>query len=150
MNTVPSPTSRSGKRIYLSFWDVFWALVSPIIALYLRDALIIYPPDWSAIGLYWVHQRGIRPAGFFLIQASGRLQPQFFRAGSNRHCGSNFVRDASDLRAAVYDNSTEWHSAVNAADPWSNIGSWTDWHKDDCAHDVRWRLWVARISKSCR
>ena len=34
---VHSPTSRSGSRIYLSIWDLFWALVSPILALHLRD-----------------------------------------------------------------------------------------------------------------
>jgi hypothetical protein len=34
---VHSPTSRSGSSIYLSIWDLFWALVSPIAALYLRD-----------------------------------------------------------------------------------------------------------------
>ena len=89
MNTVPSPTSRSGKRIYLSFWDVFWALASPIIALYLRDALIIYPPDWSAIGLYWCISAAFALLAFF----SFRLQDGFNRNFS--------VQEAIDIAEAI-------------------------------------------------
>ena len=39
---VPSPSSRSGTRVYLSFWDLFWAVVSPVLALYLRDPGIVF------------------------------------------------------------------------------------------------------------
>ena len=53
---VHSPTSRSGRRnsSYLSVWDLFWALVSPIVALYLRDIDIQSNADWSVIANYWV------------------------------------------------------------------------------------------------
>ena len=89
MNTVPSPTSRSGKRIHLSFWDVFWALTSPIIALYLRDALIIYPPDRSAIALYWCISAAFALLAFF----SFRLQDGFNRNFS--------VQEAIDIVEAI-------------------------------------------------
>ena len=50
---VPSPTSRSGSRIYVSFWDLLWALVTPIMALYLRD-IDPFHADWGVVGYYWV------------------------------------------------------------------------------------------------
>jgi hypothetical protein len=53
---VHSPTSRSGSRIYLSIWDLFWALVSPILALHLRD--VDLNADWSVIANYWVLSAG--------------------------------------------------------------------------------------------
>jgi hypothetical protein len=34
---------------YLSLWDLFWALVSPILALYLRDVDLQFDADWSAV-----------------------------------------------------------------------------------------------------
>jgi hypothetical protein len=37
---IPSPTSRSHKRIYLSLWHLTWAVGSPLLALYLRDPTI--------------------------------------------------------------------------------------------------------------
>src|SRR4051794_8098889 len=34
---VLSPSSRAGKRVYLSMWDLLWAVASPLVALYARD-----------------------------------------------------------------------------------------------------------------
>ena len=62
---VHSPTSRSGRRIYLSIWDLFWALVSPIVALYLRDIDIQSNADWSVIANYWVLSAGFAIVAFF-------------------------------------------------------------------------------------
>jgi lipopolysaccharide/colanic/teichoic acid biosynthesis glycosyltransferase len=50
---VPSPTSRSGSRIYVSLWDLLWALVTPIIALYLRY-IDPFHADWGVVGYYWL------------------------------------------------------------------------------------------------
>ena len=44
---LPSPTSRRSKKVYLSIWDVFWALLSPLAALWLADALVLAQQDWS-------------------------------------------------------------------------------------------------------
>ena len=46
---VHSPTSRSGSRIYLSIWDLSWALTAPVLALYLRDPNVIFNSDSSAL-----------------------------------------------------------------------------------------------------
>ena len=48
---VHSPTSRSGSRIYLSIWDLFWALVSPILALYLRDIAFNRTPTGACLSI---------------------------------------------------------------------------------------------------
>ena len=50
---VPSPTSRAGK-IYLSVWDLLCALASPLLALALRDSLILTQADWSVAVTYWL------------------------------------------------------------------------------------------------
>src|ERR1041385_7791772 len=47
------PTSRSNKKIYMSVWDVFWALISPPIALYLGDAIAFTSQNWGIVAIYW-------------------------------------------------------------------------------------------------
>jgi lipopolysaccharide/colanic/teichoic acid biosynthesis glycosyltransferase len=86
---VPSPTSRSGKRIYLSLWDLFWALASPILALYLRDADIVFRADGNVIGYYWLLSSGFALLAFFAF----RLQD-----GITRHFS---VQEALDIAEAV-------------------------------------------------
>jgi lipopolysaccharide/colanic/teichoic acid biosynthesis glycosyltransferase len=86
---VPSPTSRTGKRVYLSLWDLFWAVVSPLIALYLRDAEILRQPDWTVVGYYWVLSSGFALVAFFAL----RLQD-----GMTRHFS---VHEALDIAEAV-------------------------------------------------
>src|SRR2546429_2017871 len=84
---VPSPSSRSGNRIYLSLWDLFWALVSPILALYLRDVDV--NADWSVIASYWVLSAGFAILAFFAF----RLQDGMTRYFS--------VHEALDIAEAV-------------------------------------------------
>jgi lipopolysaccharide/colanic/teichoic acid biosynthesis glycosyltransferase len=84
---VHSPTSRSGSRIYLSIWDLFWALVSPILALYLRDVDV--NADWSVIANYWVFSAGFAILAFFAF----RLQDGMTRYFS--------VHEALDIAEAV-------------------------------------------------
>ena len=86
---VHSPTSRSGSRIYLSIWDLFWALVSPIAALYLRDIDIQSNADWSVIASYWVLSAGFAILAFFAF----RLQDGMTRYFS--------VHEALDIAEAV-------------------------------------------------
>src|SRR5256886_16832995 len=86
---VHSPSSRSGSRIYLSLWDLFWALVSPILALYLRDADLQFNADWSAVVYYWVLSAGFAILAFFAF----RLQDGITRYFS--------VHEALDIAEAV-------------------------------------------------
>ena len=46
------PTSRSNKKIYMSIWDVFWALASPPIALYIGGALAFTQQNWTMVSIY--------------------------------------------------------------------------------------------------
>src|SRR5262245_18710416 len=86
---VPSPSSRSGKRVYLSLWDLFWALVSPLLALHLRDVDILFRDDWGAVGYYWVLSSGFALLAFFAL----RIQDGMTRYFS--------VHEALDIAEAV-------------------------------------------------
>ncbi len=86
---VPSPTSRSGSRIYLSLWDLSWALASPILALYLRDVDVLADGDWSVVVHYWMLSAGFAILAFFAF----RLQD-----GMTRHFS---VHEALDIAEAV-------------------------------------------------
>jgi lipopolysaccharide/colanic/teichoic acid biosynthesis glycosyltransferase len=85
---VPSPTSRSRKRIYVSLWDLFWALVSPILALYLRDPDIVWRASWSLFD-YWLLSSAFTLLAFFAF----RLQDGITRYFS--------VQEALDIVEAV-------------------------------------------------
>src|SRR4051794_18504136 len=65
---VLTPTSRNGRKVYLSLWDLAWALVTPILALYLRDIDILLRPEWSAIAYYWVLSSGFALLAFFVLR----------------------------------------------------------------------------------
>jgi lipopolysaccharide/colanic/teichoic acid biosynthesis glycosyltransferase len=86
---VPSPTSRTGKRVYLSLWDLFWALASPILALYLRTPDIVF-------------QAGVSVAVFYCLISSGFALVSFFALrihdGMTRHFS---VHEALDVAEAV-------------------------------------------------
>src|SRR6266540_4815675 len=86
---VHSPSSRSGSRIYLSLWDLFWALVSPLLALYLRGVDPHFDADWSAVVYYWVLSGGFAILAFFAF----RLQDGMTRYFS--------VHEALDIAEAV-------------------------------------------------
>ena len=85
----PSPTSRSGQRVYLSLWDVFWAVASPMVALCLRDSDILFSTDWTVVGLYWALASGFALMAFFAL----RIQD-----GMNRYFS---VHAALDIAEAV-------------------------------------------------
>jgi lipopolysaccharide/colanic/teichoic acid biosynthesis glycosyltransferase len=86
---VPSPSSRSGTRIYLSLWDLFWAVVTPILALYLRDPDIVFRADWNVLGYYWLFSSGFALVAFVAL----RLQDGMTRYFS--------VREALDIAEAA-------------------------------------------------
>jgi FlaA1/EpsC-like NDP-sugar epimerase len=74
---VPSPTSRSGTRIYVSLWDLFWALVSPVLALYLRDPDIVFRADWNVLGYYWLFSSGFALAAFVALRLQDGMTRYF-------------------------------------------------------------------------
>jgi lipopolysaccharide/colanic/teichoic acid biosynthesis glycosyltransferase len=74
---VPSPTSRSGTRVYLSLWDLFWALVSPALALYLRDADIVFRADWEVLGYYWLFSSGFALLAFVALRLQDGMTRNF-------------------------------------------------------------------------
>ena len=85
---VPSPTSRVGSKIYLSLWDLSWALLSPLVALYLRD-VELFRGDWNAVALYWGLSAGFAILAIFAL----RLQDSMTRYFS--------VHEALDVAEAV-------------------------------------------------
>lgn len=86
---VPTPSSRTGRRVYLSLWDLFWALVSPLLALYVRDAEILFRDDWSVVAYYWILSSGFALLAFFAL----RIQDGMTRYFS--------VHEALDIAEAV-------------------------------------------------
>jgi hypothetical protein len=102
---VHSPSSRSGSRIYLSLWDVFWALVSPILALYLRDVDLHFDADWSAAVYYWVLSAGFAILAFFAFRLQdGILVSTAFRV--------------------QYRSSMDYCSRLGSSQPESSCASW--------------------------
>src|SRR3954452_21079045 len=86
---VPSPTSRTGKRVYLSLWDLSWAVASPLVALYARDADTLFRDDGNAVLYYWVLSSGLSLLAFFAL----RIQDGMTRYFS--------VHEALDIAEAV-------------------------------------------------
>src|SRR5271169_3102274 len=74
---VPSPTSRSRKRVYLSLWDLAWAGGSPLLALYLRDPEIFARTDLSAIGYYWILSASFAVLAFYAFKIHDNMTPYF-------------------------------------------------------------------------
>ena len=74
---VPSPTSRSGTRVYLSLWDLFWALISPVLALYLRNADIVFRGEWEVLGYYWLFSSGFALVAFVALRLQDGMTRYF-------------------------------------------------------------------------
>ncbi len=74
---VPSPTSRSGTRIYLSLWDLFWAVVSPVVALYVRDVDLVVRADWNVLGYYWLFSSGFALVAFVALRLQDGMTRYF-------------------------------------------------------------------------
>jgi lipopolysaccharide/colanic/teichoic acid biosynthesis glycosyltransferase len=85
---VHSPTSRSGSRVYLSLWDLLWAIVTPVLALYWRDVDPLRA-DWNVVGYYWLLSSTFAVLAFFAF----RIQDGMTRYFS--------VHEAFDIAEAV-------------------------------------------------
>ena len=75
--SIPSPTSRSGKRVYLSAWDFFWAVASPPLALYLHDPRGVFFTDWSVVALFWALSAGFALIAFFAFRLQDGMTRYF-------------------------------------------------------------------------
>jgi lipopolysaccharide/colanic/teichoic acid biosynthesis glycosyltransferase len=73
----------------VSIWDLFWALTSPIVALYARDGTILFNTDLSAVGYFWMLSSGFALLAFFAL----RIQDGMIRGFS--------VQEALDVAEAV-------------------------------------------------
>jgi hypothetical protein len=58
-------------------WDLFWALVSPLLALYLRDVDIQSNADWSVLVYYWVLSAGFAIVAFFVFRLQDGMTRYF-------------------------------------------------------------------------
>ena len=83
------PTSRGSFRIRWSLFDSFWALVSPLLALYFRDALIRSDQELVPIFLY---------CSLSLIFSLIAFSAFRIHEGMNRYFS---VHDAVDVTKAV-------------------------------------------------
>jgi lipopolysaccharide/colanic/teichoic acid biosynthesis glycosyltransferase len=76
--------------MYLSVWDLFWAVSSPLVAFFLRDSdMILDRVDWSMILQYWGISASFALIAFFAF----RLQD-----GMTRHFS---LQQALDISEAV-------------------------------------------------
>lgn len=62
---VPSPTSRRKRRFDVSLWDALLALASPLLALWMGNALVLARQDWNALTIYCALSTGFSVVAFF-------------------------------------------------------------------------------------
>ena len=74
---LPSPTSRTLREINLSFVALAWAVASPIVALYLRDAEILSRVPWSTVGSYWIVAVGFSVLAFLVFRIDDEIAHYF-------------------------------------------------------------------------
>jgi lipopolysaccharide/colanic/teichoic acid biosynthesis glycosyltransferase len=74
---VPLPTSRNSSRIYVSVWDLTWALLSPIVALWLRNPELVYRTDLRQIWFYWGLSAGFAILAFLALRVQDGMTRYF-------------------------------------------------------------------------
>jgi lipopolysaccharide/colanic/teichoic acid biosynthesis glycosyltransferase len=89
MVRIPSPSSRGAFAFRLSVFDVAWALISPFLALYVRDANLFLHWDLATIGLYALVCAGFSLVAFFVFRVGDGVIRYFS------------VHDALDVLKAV-------------------------------------------------
>src|ERR1700724_3653044 len=86
---MPSPPPVAGRQSSVSSSALLWALASPLVALYLRDADILSRGDWTAVAYYTGMSAGFALLAFLVL----RIQD-----GMTRHFS---VHEALDIVEAV-------------------------------------------------
>lgn len=71
------PTSRSRRRIYVSILDIVWALISPLVALYLGGALVLAQQNWSMVSTYCALASGFAIAAFLAFRLQDSITQHF-------------------------------------------------------------------------
>ena len=74
---LPSPTSRQRKKVYLSIWDVFWALLSPLLALWMGNALVLSQQDWNMTTSYCALSFGFAVVAFVAFKLQDTMTQHF-------------------------------------------------------------------------
>jgi lipopolysaccharide/colanic/teichoic acid biosynthesis glycosyltransferase len=74
---LPSPTSRRKNKVYLSIWDVLWALASPLPALWIGNALVLSQQDWGMIAIYCALSSGFAVVAFLAFRLQDSLTRHF-------------------------------------------------------------------------
>ena len=74
---LPTPTSRRKNKVYLSIWDAFWALLSPLLALWMGDALVLSQQDWSMIATYCALSSGFAVMAFMAFRLQDTMTRHF-------------------------------------------------------------------------
>ena len=74
---LPTPTSRRKNKVYLSIWDTFWALLSPLLALWMSDALVLAQQDWSMIATYCALSSGFAVMAFIAFRLQDTMTRHF-------------------------------------------------------------------------
>jgi hypothetical protein len=74
---LPSPTSRRKKKVYLSLWDMFWALASPLLALWIGNALVLSQQDWSMTAIYCALSSGFAVAAILAFRLQDSITRNF-------------------------------------------------------------------------
>jgi lipopolysaccharide/colanic/teichoic acid biosynthesis glycosyltransferase len=71
------PTSRSKQKIYVSLLDLCWAMLSPLLALYLSGALILTQQNWSIVGVYCALASGFAIIAFLAFGLQDSITQHF-------------------------------------------------------------------------
>src|SRR5260221_14529867 len=74
---LPTPTSRRKNKVFLSIWDTFWALLSPIPALWMGGALVVSLQDWSMMATYCALSFGFAIVAFLAFRLQDTMTRHF-------------------------------------------------------------------------
>jgi len=74
---LPTPTSRRKNKVFLSIWDTFWALLSPIPALWMGGALIVSLQDWTMMATYCALSFGFSIVAFLAFRLQDTMTRHF-------------------------------------------------------------------------
>src|SRR5438128_11612499 len=74
---LPSRTSRRKKKVYVSMWDMALALLSPLLAVWLGDALVLAQQDWSMTLEYCALSTGFAVVAFLAFRLQDTVTRYF-------------------------------------------------------------------------
>src|SRR5262252_207891 len=61
----------------MSIWDVLWALVSPLVALWIGSALVLSQQDWGMIVIYCALSSGFAVLAFLAFRLQDSMTRHF-------------------------------------------------------------------------